>query len=188
MHQMLCISSLNKNAKHPISKREEMHRLRTFVLIILAFALVACAPNPYAHNKTIVRHNTGRSSVVEMQRAANPTSAPGTRPGQAMEVPPKSISANNTGKTVPMAKPVINSPVKPGEVDRPENVQAVVRAAGDILRRLSQRQAQKALHELKPDVPTSDNPHEAILEMLIDTTTLDQALKILKALRDAKQE
>jgi hypothetical protein len=86
-----------------------------------------------------------------------------------------------------VASPVIGSPVKAGVANRPEDVQAVVKAAGDNLRQLSKEQAQGALNELKPGTST-DNPQEEITEMLIDTTTMDQALQILKTLQRSKQE
>jgi hypothetical protein len=81
----------------------------------------------------------------------------------------------------------VNSPLKPAVSIQPEDIQAVVKSAGDTLRQLSKDQAQKALNELKPGAPESPNPQEEITEMLVDTTTMEQALKIAKALQDAKR-
>ena len=86
-----------------------------------------------------------------------------------------------------VASPVIGSPVKAGVANRPEDVQAVVKAAGDNLRQLSKEQAQGALNELKPGTST-DNPQKEIIEMLMNTTTMDQALQILKTLQGSKHE
>jgi hypothetical protein len=86
-----------------------------------------------------------------------------------------------------VASPVINSPVKTSVANRQEDVQAVVKAAGDNLRQLSKEQAQGALNELKPGTST-DHPQEEITEMLINTTTMDQALQILKTLQRSRQE
>jgi hypothetical protein len=52
---------------------------------------------------------------------------------------------------------------------------------------LSKEQAQGALNELKPGIST-DNPQEEITEMLINTSTMDQALQILKTLQGSKHE
>jgi hypothetical protein len=103
-------------------------------------------------------------------------------------VPPHHVPAKKGPTPAPkVASPVIGSPVKAGVANRPEDVQAVVKAAGDNLRQLSKEQAQGALNELKPGTST-DNPQEEITEMLIDTTTMDQALQILKTLQRSKQE
>ena len=63
-----------------------------------------------------------------------------------------------------------------------------VRRPATHLRQLSKEQAQKALNELKPGTPVTDNPQEEITEMLIDTTSMEKALQILKVLQHAKQE
>ena len=87
-----------------------------------------------------------------------------------------------------MAPPVITASVTPSIVNKPQDVQAVGKAAGDTLRQLTKEQAQNALNELKPGSPVTDNPQEEITGMLIDATTMDQALQILKVLQQAKQE
>lgn len=93
------------------------------------------------------------------------------------------VSAGPVPKLTPV---VISGTVKPSVPNRPDDIQAVVKSAGDTLRQLSKDQAQKALNNLQPGAPESLNPQEDITAMLIDTTTMDQALKILKALQNAK--
>jgi len=80
---------------------------------------------------------------------------------------------------------VVKEPLPPG-LTRPDNIQAVVDSAGDILRSISKDQAQKALDELKPGASASSAPQEEISAMLIDTKTMEQAVKILTALQHAK--
>jgi hypothetical protein len=87
-----------------------------------------------------------------------------------------------------VARPVITASVTPSVVNKPEDVQAVGKAAGDTLRQLTKEQAQKALNELKPGSPETDNPQEEITGMLIDAATMEEALQILKVLQHAKQE
>jgi hypothetical protein len=117
-------------------------------------------------------------SQKQMQQAVEPMSSEGTTV-QDPSAPPVNARVQ-TLKTV-----VINQAI-PAGLTRPENIQAVVKSAGDILRSLSQDQAQKALHELKPNAPASSNPQEDILGMLMDTTTMERAVKILTALQHAK--
>jgi len=85
---------------------------------------------------------------------------------------------------------VITKPIPPG-LTRPDNIQAVVASAGEILRSFPKDQAQtlaqKALDELKPGAPPSPTAQEDITAMLMDTTTMEQAVRILTALQHAKQ-
>jgi predicted PurR-regulated permease PerM len=71
---------------------------------------------------------------------------------------------------------------------RSDNIQAVVISAGDLLRELSKDQAQKALHELRPNSPPAQNPQEELTAILMDTTTLEDALRALKAIAKARSE
>jgi hypothetical protein len=147
------------------------------VPILLCFAVAACTHNPYTRN-----HGAG-------SKASEPSSTAGAKGQKAGDVPSRSVPANGVAKPVQrVGRPVVIYPVAPGVVNRPENVQTVVKEAGDILRQLSKKQAQNALNDLKPGALVSENPQEQIAEMLIDTTTMEQALKILKALQHAKQE
>ncbi|HWX17651.1 MAG TPA: hypothetical protein VNY07_13785 [Chthoniobacterales bacterium] len=85
-----------------------------------------------------------------------------------------------TLKTVVVSEPI------PQGLTRQDNIQAVVKSGGDILQSLSKDQAQKALTELKPNSLASPNPKEEITGMLMDTTTMEQAVRILTALQHAK--
>ena len=142
-----------------------MPNLRIYGSILLCLVLTACTfpwskktpVSPPKHRKT------GNVPAHHVPAKKGPTPAP------------------------KIASPVIGSPVKAGLANRPEDVQAVVKAAGDNLRQLSKEQAQGALNELKPGTST-DNPQEEITEMLINTTTMDQALQILKTLQGSKHE
>ena len=66
------------------------------------------------------------------------------------------------------------------------HVRAFVKSAVYILGSLSMDQAQKVLDELKGDAPASPDPKKDIVAMLDETTTMEQAVKILTALQDAK--
>jgi len=85
-----------------------------------------------------------------------------------------------TLKTVVVSKPI------PQGLTRADNIQAVVKSGGDILRSLSKDQAQKALTELEPNSVASPNPQEEITGMLMETTTMEQGVRILTALQHAK--
>jgi len=80
---------------------------------------------------------------------------------------------------------VVRQPIPQG-LTQPDNIHAVVKSGGDILRSLSKDQAQKALTELQPNSLASPNPQEEITGMLMDTTTMEQAVRILTALQHAK--
>jgi hypothetical protein len=139
---------------------------RTYLPILVCFAMAACTWNPVAapQKHPAKRQKTGMPVHKGVPAKKNPT------PGQKV------------------AQPVITASVTPSVVNKPEDVQAVGKAAGDTLRQLTKEQAQKALDELKPGTPVTDNPQEEITGMLIDATTTEQALQILKVLQHAKQE
>jgi hypothetical protein len=139
---------------------------RIYLPILVCFAMAACTWNPFAP----------------------PQKQPAKR--QKTEIPVhKGVSAKESPTPVQkVAQPVITASVTPSVVNKPEDVQAVGKAAGDTLRQLTKEQAQKALNELKPGIPVTDNPQEEITGMLIDAATMEQALQILKVLQRAKQE
>lgn len=139
---------------------------RTYLPILVCFAMAACTWNPFApHQKQPAkRQKTGVPVHKDVSAKKSPT------PGQTV------------------ARPVITASVTPSVANKPEDVQAVGKAAGDILRQLTKEQAQNALNELKPSTLTTDNPQEEITGMLIDATTMERALQILKVLQHAKQE
>lgn len=122
----------------------------------------------------------------------NPFAAPQKKPAKRQKagspvhrVVPAKKSPSPAQK---VARPVITASVTPSVANKPEDVQAVVKAAGDTLRQLTKEQAQNALNDLKPGTPVTDNPQEEITGMLIDTTAMEKALQILKVLQHAKQE
>jgi hypothetical protein len=126
-------------------------------------------------------------SLADTQKAVEPMSREGAVRTQVGAPAFNNIPANGGVRSVQKLTPVvINSPVKPGAPIRADDIQAVVKSAGDTLRQLSKEQAQKALEELKPGAPESADPQEEITEMLVDTTTFAQAMKILKSLQNAK--
>jgi hypothetical protein len=83
---------------------------------------------------------------------------------------------------------VVREKVQPGPSPKPKDIQQVLATCGQILKSLSNDQAQKALTELKPNSPVSTNPREDISAMLIDTTTKEQADRILTVLQRAKAD
>jgi hypothetical protein len=139
---------------------------RIYFPILVCFAMAACTWNPFAPpQKQPAKHqSTGNPVHNGVSAKKSPT------PGQKV------------------APPVITAAVTPSVVNKPQDVQAVGKAAGDTLRQLTKDQAQNALKELKPGSPVTDNPQEEITGMLIDATTMDQVLQILKVLQQAKQE
>lgn len=130
-------------------------------------------------------------SVDDMQKATERMSKTGATETSAGKTPSNLIPANGAAPPVnarvQVLKPVVIHEAVPAGPTRTDNIQAVVASAGDILRSLTKDQAQKALNELKPDAPASSNPHEDITAMLMDTTTMEQAVKILSALQHAKR-
>jgi hypothetical protein len=139
---------------------------RTYLPILVCFAIAACTWNPFAPpQKQPAKH---QKSGIPVHKSVSAKESP--TPGQKV------------------ARPVITASVTPSVVNKPEDVQAVGKAAGDALRQLTKEQAEKALNELKPGAPVTDNPQEEITGMLIDATTMEQALQILKVLQHAKQE
>jgi hypothetical protein len=139
---------------------------RTYLPILVCFAIAACTWNPFAPpQKHPAKH---QKSGIPVHKSVSAKESP--TPGQKV------------------ARPVITASVTPSVVNKPEDAQAVGKAAGDALRQLTKEQAEKALNELKPGAPVTDNPQEEITGMLIDATTMEQALQILKVLQHAKQE
>jgi hypothetical protein len=139
---------------------------RTYLPLLVSLALAACTWNPFAP----------------------PQKQPAKRQKTGMPVHKVVPAKKNPSPVQKVAQPVITASVTPSVVNKPEDVQAVVKAAGDTLRQLTKEQAQKALDELKPGTPVTDNPQEEITGMLIDATTTEQALQILRVLQHAKQE
>jgi hypothetical protein len=139
---------------------------RIYLPILVCFAMAACTWNPFApaQKQPARRQSTGNPVHSGVSAKKSPT------PGQKV------------------APAVITASVTPSVVNKPQDVQAVGKAAGDTLRQLTKEQAQKALNELKPGSPVADNPQEEITGMLIDATTMEQVLQILKVLQQAKQE
>jgi hypothetical protein len=139
---------------------------RTYLSILVCFVMAACTWNPFAPpQKQPAKH---QKTAVPVRKAVSPKKSP---------TPVQKV-----------AQPVITASVTPSVVNKPEDVQAVGKAAGDTLRQLTKEQAQKALNELKPGTPVTDNPQEEITGMLIDAANMEQALQILKVLQHAKQE
>jgi hypothetical protein len=147
-----------------------MPNLPIHLPISLCLALTACTSNSSTHRGSAKYRQAG--NVKQTEKVTHRTVSPSQSPTPVPKV----------------ARPVILATPAHGMENRPENVQAVVKAAGDILRLLSKEQAQNAASELKPGAPVSDDPQQEITEMLLDTTTMEQALQILKALQHAKQE
>jgi hypothetical protein len=143
-----------------------MSNRRIFLPILLCFAVAACTGNPFAppHKQPAKRQKTVSPSHNDVSAKKSPT------PLQRV------------------AQPVINASITPSVVNKPKDVQAVAKAAGDILRQLTKEQAQNALNELNPGASVADDPQEEITVMLIDATTMEQALQILKVLQHARQE
>jgi hypothetical protein len=140
--------------------------------ILLCLALIACTSNPSTRSNGGSAKYRQAGKVKQTGKVTHRTVSPSQSPTPVLKV----------------ARPVILATATPGVENRPENVQAVVKAAGDILRLLSKEQAQNAASELKPGASVSDDPQQEITEMLLDTTTMEQALQILKTLQHAKQE
>jgi hypothetical protein len=139
---------------------------RTYFPILVCFALAACTWNPFAPPQKQPAKRQSTRNPVHHSVSAKKSPTPGRK----------------------VAPPVITASVTPSVVNKPQDVQAVGKAAGDTLRQLTKEQAQKALNELKPGSPVTDDPQEEITGMLIDATTMEQALQILKVLQQAKQE
>jgi hypothetical protein len=139
---------------------------RIYLSILVCFAMAACTWNPFAppQKQPAKRRSTGKPVHHDVSPKKSPA------PGQKV------------------ASPVITASVTPSVLNKPQDVQAVGKAAGDTLRQLTKEQAQNALNELKPGSPVTDNPQEEITGMLIDATTMEQVLQILKVLQQAKQE
>jgi len=70
----------------------------------------------------------------------------------------------------------------------PDDVHAVVASAEQLLRDLSKDEAQKALYELRPDLPLDPNPKEQLAAILTDTKTMEEAFRVLKAIEKARSE
>ena len=117
-------------------------------------------------------------SQKQMQQAVEAMSPEGTTVQN-----PATLPVNGRVKT--LEKVVIKEAIPPG-LTRADNIQAVVASAGDILRSLSKDQVQKALNELQPSAAESSNPQEEMIAMLMGTTDMVHAVRILTALQHAK--
>jgi hypothetical protein len=136
----------------------------------------------------------GIQSCLEPQRSTETTSK-GPTNGVAKKSPaaggsqtPHSSPLKKRPPTIPTLTPeATNSPIPVGVI-QPQDVAAIVKEAGKILKRLSNDQAKKALATVEPEAPSTASPREEIAKLLINAKTAGEAQAILEKLKAAQNE
>jgi hypothetical protein len=135
-------------------------------------------------NDTLAGHLPTRTEMLQAVEAMSPE---GAKKPQTAGTAPVNSTTNGIVPVQKLKTVEVPGPIPKG-LTRPENIQAVVKSGGDVLRTLDNDQAQKALTEIQPASTSSPNPHEDIAAILMDTTTMERAAKILRILQDAKEK